>query len=254
MTEITHIFFDLHNTLIDGDRLQPCWSAGCGEFMARRYGLTPAIWTEAHERIVADWNSYFADLDLDGDEGIAAMWEGLYRVTRALFRLVDVAEPPPEQIMALTREMPAYAPARCNAIYPDATPVARTLYTAGYVLGVTSHALSTQARATLQGGDLLAYFNGPLIGPDVAERFRKDAGFYDCATRRAAASPWRCLVIDDDPRAVNGARAAGMRALRICREPGTAHDGIINGPEERPISDLWGLLAALGVETNGPPA
>jgi FMN phosphatase YigB (HAD superfamily) len=254
MTEITHIFFDLHNTLIDNERLQPCWSAGCGEFMARRYGLTPEIWTEAHGRIIADWDSYFADLDLDGDDCLAAMWEGLYRTTRAHFRLVGIPEPPPEEIRKASQEMPMYAPARCDAVYPDTAPVTRMLHEAGFVLGVTSHALSTQVRATLQGGGLLAYFNGPLVGPDVAERFRKDAGFYDCAGRQAAAEPERCLVIDDDPRAVHGARAAGMKALRICRDPGKADGDHKNGPAERPISDLWGLLAALGMETNGPPA
>jgi FMN phosphatase YigB (HAD superfamily) len=221
--KITHIFFDLHGTLVDGVRLHPCYSVQLGRVLSERYGGAPAVWVEANQRIMADWDNYYADLDLTRDRGIDDMWEGMIRTTRALFRLAGAPMPDIGQIRALSRELPGLVTRSCNALYPEARPIIEQLCAAGYMLGVTSHAVSAHARGLLRGGGILQYFAAPIIGPDVIGRFDKDAQFYTYAARKAGVSTQQCLAIDDSPPCVAGAKAAGMGAVLLSRRGVVSH-------------------------------
>jgi HAD superfamily hydrolase (TIGR01509 family) len=178
----------------------------------------PDVWAEASRRIVADWDSYFADLDLGADDGLEQMWAGEFRTTRALFRLTGVPEPNKEELTRLTHEIPARIPEYCDALYPDTKPVIQQLYNAGYVLGIVSHALVEQGRGTLKGGGILDCFDGPIVGPDAAGRFVKDKPYFQYAVRAAEVTPERCLVVDDRPNELRGAKAAGLTTLLLRRE------------------------------------
>ncbi|MBE0689804.1 MAG: hypothetical protein IH587_06745 [Anaerolineae bacterium] len=132
---ISHIFFDLHGTIVNRERNPVHYASGLGAYMAERYGGSVEAWTQANQRIFADWDSYYTDLDLAADDGIAQMWEGEFRTTRALFRLTGTPEPSHDELLALAREHGERATERGgNALYPDAAPVISTLAAAGYVL------------------------------------------------------------------------------------------------------------------------
>lgn len=220
MTEITHIFFDLHGTLVDGVKLHPCYTENLGRVMAERYGSAPETWIKANRLILEDWDSYYADLDLGGEDGIAQMFEGLYRTTRAMFRLSGVAEPPQPELTRLSRELPGLVTITCDAFYPDAHAAVKALHAAAYVLGVTSHALRDQARGLVRGAGVLDLFAGPIIGADTAERYEKDRDYFLQAALMAGVSPSQCLVVDDVPRFVNAAKGAGMQTAQIIRKEG----------------------------------
>jgi FMN phosphatase YigB (HAD superfamily) len=244
---ITHIFFDLHGTLIDGPALHPCYSAQLGRFMSQRFGRSPADWIEANQRILADWDSYYADLDLTGERGIEDMWEGMYRTTRGMFRIVGVSEPDRKTIRDLSRELPGLVTRYCNALFKDSRPVIERLCAVGFVLGVTSHAISGQARGVLRGGEVLRYFSGPILGPDVVGRFQKAAYFYDCAARMAEVAPQNCVAVDDTADCIAGAKSAGMRTVHIARM-----GSLVQSPAHHILKgDLYGLLDYLGVPGNG---
>ena len=214
---ITHIFFDLHGTLADGKKVHDCYSAGVGRVLSARYGTPAEAWTQANRAIVADWDSYFVDLDLEGDDGYADMWEGYFRTTRAMFRLTHTPEPSKAELLALTRELPGLAVAGCDALYPDVRAVLKQLRDAGYVLGTASNAILDQVRTTLLGGGILDKFNGPLIAADVAEQWAKDEQYYRFAALRAGVVPEHCLVVDDQAVPLHGARTAGMCTAWIDR-------------------------------------
>lgn len=240
---ISYIFFDLHGTLIDGAALHPCYSASLGQYMAQRFGRTPAEWADANRRVLADWDSYYADLDLTGDRGIEDMWEGLFRTTRAMFRLLDVIPPDRASLRALSRAIPGAVTRECNALYADSRPVIERLCAAGIMLGVTSHALEEQSRGLLRGGDVLRYFAAPIIGPDNADRFNKDETFYRFAAHQAGIDPALCLTIDDSLQCLRGAQAAGFQVLHIARRPSAP-----TSPHITHMRDLYGLLAHLGLK------
>lgn len=212
---ITHVFFDVHDVLVDPKRLELNYAANLGAIMAVRYGLTPDVWAQANRRITADWDSYYADLDLCGDDGIAHMWEGLFRTTRALFRLTGVSEPPKVELIALSRELPGLAASGCDALYPEVPGVLAELETAGLVLGVVSHALNGHICAALE--TVLPRFKAAIWGADNAERFDKDVQRYQLAAAHAGVPAQNCLALDDKIAPLVSARHAGMQTLLIRR-------------------------------------
>lgn len=237
---ITHIFFELNNVLVDSRQMPACYAHHLGQVMAARYGGQPEAWTNAHLRIRDDWDSYFADLDLDGDEGLADMWEGELRVTRALFRLTHTPEPDLSTLTALSRELPYLATRNCNTLYPDIKPVIEKLHAAGFILGVATHATTAQARGTLEGGEVIDQFAGTFLCPDFTEHFSKNRDFF----LAAPLTPENCLVVDHSLDGIRGAKAAGMWAVQVVRKgiPPTDSpaDHLLTG-------DLYGLLDYLGI-------
>lgn len=175
---------------------------------------------------------------------MAHFWEGLYRTTRALFRLVGVPEPDHAELKELVKTVPAHAPRNCDALYDDVRPVINSLHNSGYVLGIISHALVEQARATLQGGRIIHYFQGPIIGPDSIGRLCKDRVFLEYAARKAQIPPSQCLVVDDDPVVISSAGEAGMFTVQVCR-----HTSIgVNQNTDHTCTELRGLLEYLRIK------
>lgn len=237
---ITHILFDLHGTLVDSDqRLPACYAAELGNYMAGRFGGAAEDWAQANRRIVADWDSYYADLDFTGDRGLDDMWEGMLRTTRALFRLTKTAEPDLHTLTTLSRELPYYATRKCDAFYGDVRPTLERLRTAGYTVGLASHTTLAQAKGTLEGGGMTDLVNGPLLCSDVVGCFGKSAAFY----RAAGLNPQNSLIVDDQAEGIGGAKAAGMRAVQILRKAVRVHpqaDHVLQG-------DLRELINYLGL-------
>lgn len=215
---ITHIFFDLHGTLVHTARLAPCFAESIGHMMAGYYGGQPQDWAKAYQHIQADWTSYFADLHLGGDEGLANLREGLYRTTRALFRLMHVKEPSQPQLMELAIQLAENAPSHCKDVfYEDVQACLQALHAQHYQLGICSYALAQQARSLLMRAGLMTYFTGPIIGPDVAERFEKSTQFYEAAVRLAGTSSQYCLAVDDSLSDLSSAHQVGMMTAHLDR-------------------------------------
>lgn len=215
--KISHIFFDLHGTLVDGIKLHPCYAAQMGKILAERYGSTPELWAQSNRRIAQDWDSYYADLNFSGEEGVAHIYEGLFRTTRAMFRLTSTPEPPLDELTALSRELPGLVTQHCDGLYPEVRSIIMELYHRGYVMGITTHALSSQAKGTLQGGGILQYFEGPIIGTDTLEQYDKNQTYFYAAARMANVAPEQCMVIDDVPAYISAARRCRMKTAWINR-------------------------------------
>jgi HAD superfamily hydrolase (TIGR01509 family) len=241
---ITHLLFDLHGVLIDPHQMHREYSAALGQFLTARYGGDSAAWERANHQIEEDWDSYYADLDFGGDDCVEQMWEGEFRVTRARFRLTNTPEPPHDELIALSRELPGTIPALCAAAYPEARAVLERLDAAGLTLSVTSHALETQVRATLRGSGLIDCFNGQIIGTDTMARFVKDAAYYRRAAQLLHVDPTRCAVLDDGADAVEGAKRIGMETVFVCR-PERCHDRRTYA--DAVIADLTPLIERYGV-------
>jgi FMN phosphatase YigB (HAD superfamily) len=234
--KITHVFFDVHDVLVDRAPLSAYYAERLGVIMTERYGGTPVEWSRAYWRVVEDWFSYYADLNLSGDEGIEDMWEGLFRTTRALFRLTNTPEPSKSELTALARALPALASSGCDALYPETREVLFSLEATGRTLGVISHALSSQIHASL--APVLHHFKGTIWGADNAERFDKDVERYQTAALHARVAPENCLALDDKVDPLLNARAAGMHTIQIRRDVSTKL--YANGIS---LPDLRGILA-----------
>ncbi len=233
------ILFDLNETLIDSRQMRSCYARQLGIVMSERFGGVPQAWTEADHRIVEDWDSYYADLDLNGEHGLEDLREGEVRTTRALFRLTGTPEPDREALLTLARDLPYLALRHCDVFYNDCKPVLQQLHTAGYRLGIVSHTTTAQIRGTLEGGGVQHWFTGPILGPDITGHFTKDREFF----LTADVNPAGCLVVDDQEEGLQGAKAAGMRAIQLIRDakPPSPHaDHVLRG-------SLDGLLDILNL-------
>lgn len=205
-----HIFFGLHGTLSDPQRLATTYDHACGVFMARHYGGAPAMWATASQRIRADWDSYYADLDLGGDDAVAHLREGRFRTTRALFRLVGMDAPDIETTHRLAHDLTRHTFAAGDAFYPAARTLITELNETDNRLGVVTHLAEDQARALLHGAGMFACFKGAIIG-----RCRRDTAFFRQLPVVARAPAGDCVVVDADARIIKVARQTGMRGIHI---------------------------------------
>src|SRR5690606_1310426 len=96
MTVVVHA-----DVLLDRRALAAQMPAALAAALAERAGGSVQAWELAYRRIVDDWDSYWIDLDLSGDESLAHWREGRWRVTRAHFRVAGHSAP-------LLEEMPLY--------------------------------------------------------------------------------------------------------------------------------------------------
>lgn len=207
-----HAFFELAGVLADPSRIRAHYPAQLGAVMAEHYGGTVDIWVKSYLQVRADWDSYWSDLDLTGDDPLANYWEGLFRVTRALFRLAQMPEPQKEDLAAFARVLPDLALARFDAFYDDAHVVLAELHAAGLCLHVATFWTAGAARGLLAGAGALSYFSEPMIALDVSESFDKD---YALLPLKTGVPPEHCLVVDTNPRALERARAAGLNAAQV---------------------------------------
>lgn len=217
LSEITHIFFDLHGTLIDPKRAQQSFRLGLGCMMAQRYGQTPAFWQAIYDEIVADWDSYHVDLNYSNDEGLRDYREGLFRTTRALFVIAELPVPSQWAIHNLAHDLFA-AWGTSNTAYPDVHPVMQALKTARYWLGIVTHLWAAQGKAILKGAGLSDAFT-MILGSDTLAQFDQNVSWYQKAASRVNMPPQKCLVVDDRAKYIAAAHAAGMHTAHILREP-----------------------------------
>ncbi len=241
MTPITHLFFDLHGVLVEVDRpgRRP-YAVARSRYLAGRFGGDPQAWADAQRLVAADWDSYYADLDLDGDDSLAHMWEGTTRTLRALFRLTGHPYPPSDELARLVRDQFYDVTSQVDLLYPDAHEMLDTLADRPLILGLISHGIMPYAEGLLVGAGVRDRFTGPIVTPaEVGYYGKKDEGYFRLAFARAGAAPEQCLVVDDRPACAQVAVALGASAVLIDR------DDRRTGWDGQRLPDLTGLLLLL---------
>jgi hypothetical protein len=103
------------DALLDRAALRAALPAAWGGALTAGPGGSPDEWASVYRQIQDDWNSYWADLDLSGDDSLAQWREGRWRVVCGLFRLAGRAAPPVEQMPryldVFPREVGRFCPA-----------------------------------------------------------------------------------------------------------------------------------------------
>jgi hypothetical protein len=70
------------DALLDRAALKAALPRAWGRALADGQGGSADEWADAYRRIQDDWDSYWADLDLGGDDSLARWREGRWRVGR----------------------------------------------------------------------------------------------------------------------------------------------------------------------------
>lgn len=66
--------------------------------LTTQHGGSTQAWKRAYEQIADDWESYWADLDVSGDDSVNQWREGRWRIVRGWFRLAGEQIPANDQI------------------------------------------------------------------------------------------------------------------------------------------------------------
>ncbi len=236
----THVFFDLYGVLVDHTGALPGqYRAALAGFMAARYGGDPKAWAAAYARVVADWDSYYADLDFNGDDSLTQVREGETRVLRALFRLTGQPCPPPEDMAQLVDMYQYPVASRCDALYPDARAALQEMRALPLTLGLVTGVMRDRAMGLLAGAGVGAWFGGPLVTPEAAGYFGKDESYFRLAF--GSLPPERCVVVEARPDHARLAARLGARVVLVDRAVRYASEGArVAG-----MADLNGLPALL---------
>jgi hypothetical protein len=84
------------------------------------------------------------------------------------------------------------------------------------------------AQGLLAGGGVTAFFSEPIVGMDLTETFDKD---YALLALKVKSAPESCLVVDNDPQALERAHGIGMHTLLVQSEDDLAMvDTLVNQP------------------------
>ncbi len=106
---------------------------------------------------------------------------------------------------------------------PDVIPGLRDLKAAGHTLCAFSNGLEQNARKVLTSAGLISYFDG-IISTDEVKSFKPDPRVYQLLQQRLGRAPNETWLISSNAFDVIGAKAAGLRAAWIKRDPNEVFD------------------------------
>ncbi|MEL6405693.1 MAG: hypothetical protein AAFR81_15100 [Chloroflexota bacterium] len=164
------------NALLDAQRYRNNYANGVARIMSARYGGKQADWLIIQQNIFADWASYHADLNYSGEDGMADIREGQFRVTRALFRLANIKEPSKAEITSLAQTLVSEAPRTGNNFDMPAQQFLQTLTMSPAVnITVTAYFCEAQARAILTAS---GHTGISVIGADTFQHYEMDTHYF----------------------------------------------------------------------------
>jgi beta-phosphoglucomutase len=88
------------------------------------------------------------------------------------------------------------------------------LHAVGWLQAIASSAPLLNIQALLDALDISAYFDGITSAEDV-DRGKPDPQVFLVAASKVNVPPARCIVVEDAPAGIEGARRAGMRTIGV---------------------------------------
>ncbi len=97
---------------------------------------------------------------------------------------------------------------------PGAHELLRALREAAIPVGLATSTVRRTAEWKLESTGLLQYFTGSACGDEV-ERGKPNPDIFLLSAQRICAEPSRCVVLEDSPAGILGAKAAGMTTIMV---------------------------------------
>lgn len=129
-------------------------------------------------------------------------------------RGVEVGEAEQERLLARYRELRAF---------PDAVPAIERLKAAGHTAVAFSNGVEATVRALLDRAGILPHLDA-VISVDDLQTFKPDPETYAYLARRAGYPAEETWLVSGNPFDVIGARAAGLNAVWVRRDPAAVFD------------------------------
>jgi hypothetical protein len=181
------------DVLIDRSALSAVLPGAWAEVLHAGYGGEREMWSHAYRQVAEDWESYWADLDLNGDDSVEQWREGRWRTVRAWFRLAGQSLPTEDQIPYFLDTLTESAGEYSQAWRKGAVEVLRELEQ----MGLRATIVDPYAPAPLVRGMLLGCCEGQyqVIGPDEMGQVGLDGIAWGWLTSLAGADPERTRFV-----------------------------------------------------------
>ncbi len=119
-----------------------------------------------------------------------------------------------------------------------------TLRAAGWRQAIASAAPRLNVEAILEALDIAEFFDAIVSAEDV-QLGKPDPQVFLLASQRAGAPPTRCVVVEDAPAGLEGARRAGMRCVGVrSSHPELVADVVVDSLADLPPDTFERLTAA----------
>jgi FMN phosphatase YigB (HAD superfamily) len=212
------VFIDDGGVLNDNAVRAPQWRRLLGEHLAPRLGGTPEAWAAANvgafERA---WARFVAQVDRAGTTGGVDAWTRDDRRRWLIDMCEKVGVAVPADPSAYAVEVGSWVSERVRAEIPGASDDVRALSARGLVLHTASGALSWELEPYLRGMGIRGHFDR-LYGPDLVDRYKNGAHWYEALLADSRTDPTEAVVVDDGAAQRGWAEAVGLRTTASLRE------------------------------------
>jgi phosphoglycolate phosphatase len=147
--------------------------------------------------------------------------------------------PDEDACYGLACETEEYVMPRVRAEFPGAGEAIRSLRGAGFRLGTASGHPSRDLEGILATMGVREHFADRLYGPDLVGVLKNGPEYYRRIFADTGVPAAEALTVDDSPRAVAWATAAGARAVLV------SSDALVSRTDALVIHSLAGLPALL---------
>jgi hypothetical protein len=189
------------DVLIDRSALSAALPGAWAEVLQTGYGGERDTWTHAYQQVAEDWESYWADLDLNGDDSVEQWREGRWRTVRAWFRLAGELLPSENLIPHFLDTLTESTGELCQAWRAGAVVALQGLEK----VGIATTIIDPYAPAPLVRGMLASCCKGEyqVIGPDEMGQVGLDGVAWGWLTSLAGADSQHARFVS--PHLMRGA-------------------------------------------------
>jgi HAD superfamily hydrolase (TIGR01509 family) len=199
----------------DNERRAPEWRRLLGEFFSPRLGGSAEAWGRANAIVMNDIFTEWRTLQ-DSAADIPFNWF-TRQDPRWLGGMCErVGVPTPADTDGVARASQRYVLERIECAFEDAAPAIRALRSSGRTLHTASGELTADLEPYLERMGVRELFDR-LYGPDLIRTPKTGPRYYEGILEDSGADPQESIVVDDSPKVLEWASAAGFRAIHMDR-------------------------------------
>jgi HAD superfamily hydrolase (TIGR01509 family) len=209
------VLLDLYGVLLDHEKTFRGYRERLAFLLAARFGGDPEGWRRAHDEAFVAYTRRAHEADWDS-RGYGEVVDELD--AQHLLDILDRmgVSDPPENPLALSRELERQALADVNARYPDARAAMERLRAMGHRVYVATGGSETN-EAALRGAGLSSLIDGMFSGHSQAAQKGRSAYWAD-VPKSVGAKPEDCVLVDDRLDYLEAAASVGIVGLLLDRK------------------------------------